>query len=215
MKKFAIFLAGCGVYDGAEIHEAVMAMLAVDNNGCTYDLFAPDIPQAHVVNHLTGEVMNEERNVLVEAARIARGKIRRAEEYNPADYDALLFPGGFGVAKNFFTYAFDGVNAKVNPIIEKVVRDTHAAGKPIGAMCISPVLITKILGKVTTTIGTDTQTAAHIEKMGGKHIESTVAEVVSDKANKIFSTPCYMLDSRISEIAEGADNLVKTMLKVM
>jgi enhancing lycopene biosynthesis protein 2 len=212
MKRFAIFLSGCGVSDGAEIHEAVMTMLAIDKFDCSYDIFAPDIPQAHVINHLTGEVSNEKRNVLVEAARIARGKIINAAEFEAGKYDALIFPGGFGVAKNFCTYAFDGVKCSVNPIIEKAIKDMHMAGKPIGAMCISPVLITRVLGQVTTTIGTDPSTAHDLEKMGGYHIESSIAEVVSDRVNKIFTTPCYMLNSRISEIALGAENLIKTIL---
>jgi enhancing lycopene biosynthesis protein 2 len=145
MKKIAVVLAGNGVYDGAEIHEATLTLLAIARNGAQYQCFAPDVEQAHVVNHLTGEEMPEKRNVLVEAARIARGNIKPLSEYNAKDFDAIVFPGGFGAAKNLCTFAFDGVDCKVNPDVEKAVRSTVAEEKPVGALCISPVLITKIL----------------------------------------------------------------------
>lgn len=211
-KRFAVFISGCGVYDGAEIHEAVLALLAIDKNGCTYDIFAPDVSQAHVVNHMTGQPMEEKRNVLTEAARIARGVIQEASRFRAEDYDALLFPGGFGVAKNFCTYAFDGASCSVEPIIENAIRGMYQASKPIGLMCISPVLATRVLQNITTTIGSDPGTADDLEKLGGKHIESNGSEVVTDRANKIYSTPCYMLDSRISDVAQGAENLVKAIL---
>ncbi len=73
MKKFAVVLSGCGVYDGAEIQEATLSMLAIAKQGCRYEIFAPDTKQHHVINHITGDEMEESRNVLVEAARIARG----------------------------------------------------------------------------------------------------------------------------------------------
>lgn len=214
-KKFAVVIAGCGVYDGAEIHETVLTLLAIDRNECTYTLFAPDIPQAHVVNHLTGEPTGEKRNVLVESARIARGVIFDLSLFDPADYDALLFPGGFGVAKNFCSYAFEGTTCKVEPLIERAIREMHRAGKPIGVMCISPVLLTRVLKHVTTTIGNDSGTAGDLEALGGKHIVTSATEVISDKQNKVFSTPCYMLDSRISEIAAGVENLIRSMLQSM
>jgi enhancing lycopene biosynthesis protein 2 len=211
-KRFAVFLSGCGVYDGAEIHEAVLALLAIDKSGCVYDIFAPDLPQAHVVNHLTGQPMEEQRNVMTEAARIARGVIKEASQFKAADYDALMLPGGFGVAKNFCSYAFDGASCKVEPVIENAIREMYRASKPIGLMCISPVLATRVLKNITTTIGSDPATATDLEKLGGKHIESNGSEVVTDRVNKIYSTPCYMLDSRISEVAQGAENLVKAIL---
>ncbi|MEZ5000106.1 MAG: isoprenoid biosynthesis glyoxalase ElbB [Bacteroidales bacterium] len=213
--KYAIVLSGCGVYDGAEIHEALMTMLAVTRNGGTYELFAPDVKQHHVINHLTGEEMNETRNVLVESARIARGKISALDTYNPVDFDALLFPGGFGVAKNLCTYAFDGPGCEVDRVVEKVIRETHRAGKPIGALCISPVLITKVLGEVDVTIGKDEATAAHIEEMGGVHIDTGHGEVVVDTASRIVTNPCYMLDASLDDIATGADNVVKSIIELL
>ncbi|NLJ07530.1 MAG: isoprenoid biosynthesis glyoxalase ElbB, partial [Sphingobacteriales bacterium] len=164
MKKIAIVLAGCGVYDGAEIHEAVMTMLAVKKAGAVYDIFAPDVEQAHVINHLNGEVMNEKRNVLVEAARIARGKIQPLSSFSGKNYDAIIFPGGFGVAKNLCTFAFDGVDMKVNPDVEKVIKEMLELNKPIGALCISPVMLAKIIGNgVELTIGNDKGTIQAIK----------------------------------------------------
>lgn len=212
MKKIAVVLAGNGVYDGAEIHEATLTMLAIARQGARYQCFAPDIEQAHVVNHLTGKVMPEKRNVLVEAARIARGNIKPLSEYKAENFDALIFPGGFGVAKNLCTFAFDGINCKVNPDVEKAVRTTAVAEKPIGALCISPVLIAKILTEVEVTIGNDEGTAEAIENLGATHINSTHGEIVVDEKYKLVTTPCYMLDATIDQIADGAEKLVKKII---
>lgn len=212
MKKFAVVLAGCGVFDGAEIHEATLTLLAIAQQGAGYDIFAPDVNQYHVVNHLTHKEMHETRNVLVESARIARGKIRPLSQFNAANYDALIFPGGFGVAKNLATVAIDGANARVDPDVEAAVKSMHRAGKPIGALCIAPAIIAKILGGVEVTIGNDPGTIDTIRKMGGKHITATHGEVVVDKKNKIFTTPCYMLDATIVQIYEGAVNAVKEIM---
>lgn len=213
--KFAVILSGCGVFDGAEIHEAVATLLAISRQGDTYTVFAPDVKQHHVINHITGEEMDETRNVLIEAARIARGKIRALDSYDPADFDALVLPGGFGVAKNLCTYAFDGPDMKTDRIIEKVIKDTHSAGKPIGALCISPVLLAKILGEIDITIGNDPATASHLEQMGAVHVEAGNGEVVIDNANMIVSNPCYMLDASLSDIADGAENVIKSIKELI
>ncbi|WP_167618938.1 isoprenoid biosynthesis glyoxalase ElbB [Maribellus sediminis] len=215
MKKIAVVLAGCGVYDGAEIHEATLTMLAIAQQGAEYQCFAPDMEQAHVVNHLNGEEMNEKRNVLVEAARIARGNIKALSEYSPADYDAIVFPGGFGAAKNLCTFAFDGPNCTVNKEVEDAIRATVTAEKPVGALCISPALIAKVLGDVQVTIGQDQGTADAIETLGAKHVKTTHGEIVVDEKYKVITTPCYMLDATISQIADGANNVVAKILEML
>ena len=212
MKRFAVVLAGCGVFDGAEIHEATLTLLSIAQQGASYEIFAPDIEQYHVVNHLTHQATSEKRNVLVESARIARGKIKPLSQFRASDFDVLIFPGGFGAAKNLSTVAFDGANARVNPDVEKAVRAMHTAGKPIAALCISPAVIARILGNVEVTIGDDPGTTQAIEKMGGKHIRTTHGEVVVDRKNKVFTTPCYMLDANIVQIYEGATNIVREIL---
>ncbi len=215
MKKIAVILSGSGVYDGAEIHESTLTMLAIERQSAQYQCFAPNINQAHVVNHLTGEEMKETRNVLVEAARIARGNIKPLADYNAADFDAIIFPGGFGAAKNLCTFAFNGVDCVVIPEAEKAIRDTVKANKPIGALCISPVLITKVLNDVEVTIGNDEETAGAIVNMGGTHRNTTHGEIVFDKKYKIVTTPCYMLDASIDQIADGAENVVKKILELI
>ena len=212
MKKFAVVLSGCGVFDGAEIHEATLTLLAIAQQGASYDIFAPDVNQHHVINHLTHKEMPEKRNVLVESARIARGKIKPLGMFDASAYDALIFPGGFGAAKNLSTVAFDGANAKVNPDVEAAVKSMHRAGKPIGALCIAPAVIAKILGHVEVTIGDDPGTISAIQKMGAVHIATTHGQVVVDKKNNIFTTPCYMLDANIVQIYEGASNVVKEIM---
>ena len=215
MKKIAVVLSGCGVYDGAEIHESTLTMLAIARHGAQYQCFAPDINQAHVVNHLNGEEMPEIRNVLVEAARIARGNIKPLTDYNAADFDAIIFPGGFGAAKNLCTFAFDGVDCVVISEAEKAIRDTVAANKPVGALCISPVLVTKVLSNIEVTIGDDEGTASAIKNMGGSHIKTTHGEIVYDEKYKIVTTPCYMLDAKIDQIADGAENVVNKIMELI
>jgi len=213
MKKFAVILAGSGVYDGSEIHEATLTMLAIKQQGAGYECFAPDIDQYHVVNHLTGDEMNEKRNVLVESARIARGDIKPLSEFSAGDFDAIIFPGGFGAAKNLSSFAFEGPDSKVNPDVEKAVNAMHSKGKLIGALCISPAVIARIIKNVEVTIGSDTGTAEAIGKMGGRHVNTTHGEVTVDKTNKVYTTPCYMLDANIVQIYDGAFNVVKAMLE--
>jgi len=215
MKKFAVVLSGCGVFDGAEIHEATLTMLAIKKQGAEYEIFAPDIPQHHVINHITGEEMNETRDVLVESARIARGNIKDLKEYNPLDFDGLIFPGGFGAAKNLCDFAFKGPECTINDDVVNAIQKTAEQHKPIGALCISPVIMAKIFGDVEVTIGQDADTAEAIEKMGATHKQTDHGEVIVDEKNLVFTTPCYMLDANILQIAKGASNIVKAMMERM
>lgn len=213
--RFAVVLSGCGVYDGAEIHEAVLSMLAIDRHGGTYQCFAPDVAQADVVNHLTGQATAESRNALVEAARIARGRIKPLAAFNPAEFDALIFPGGFGAAKTLTSFAFDDADCKVQADVERAVKAMVAAGKPIGALCIAPTILARVLGEgVEVTIGDDAGTASAIEQMGARHCATGHGEVVVDKARKLVTSPCYMLESTISQIADGADAAVRALLEL-
>lgn len=200
--------------DGSEIHEATMTLLAIDRNECTYTIFAPESNQYHVVDHYAkAPAEGETRSMIVEAARIARGEVQPLSNYKAEEFDGLIFPGGFGVAKNLFTYAIDGVKAKVNPEVESVIKETYALQKPIGALCIAPVLLAKVLKNITITVGADPKTVADVEKMGAHHINTQQTEVIADKQNRIFSTPCYMLPATIADIADSADNLIKTILE--
>ncbi len=215
IKKFAIVLSGCGVYDGSEIHEATLTLLAIDKLGGIYSIFAPNMEQFHVINHLTGKVEHEKRNVLVESARIARGKIQPLSDYKASEFDALIFPGGFGAAKNLSSYAMDGVKMKVIPDVERVILETAKQSKPIGAFCIAPVLISKVLGKVILTVGKDMDTAQQLETMGSTHVTTGSAEISIDTKNKIVTTPCYMLNSSITEIYDGIENAIRAIFKLM
>ena len=214
-RKIAVILSGCGHRDGSEIHEATLTLWAIHKHGADFQCFAPDILQHHVLNHLTGGEMNEQRNVLLESARIARGKIQDLKEFEEAVYDGLIFPGGVGAAKNLCTYALDGPDCIVNADVARAVRTMHQAGKPIGALCIAPVLIAKILGEVELTAGRDQETADNLAAMGASHISTGHGEITVDRRNRIVSTPCYMLESRIDQIGEGADKLVKAVLEMM
>jgi len=215
MKKFAVILSGCGVFDGAEIHEATLSMLAIMVNGGTYQIFAPDIKQHHVINHITGEEMDEERNVLIESARIARGNIRPMSSFKAEEFDALLIPGGFGAAKNLSDFAFKGAEAGVHIQVKDAIQEMHRMGKPIGALCISPALIALTLDNIDLTIGNDKATVEALEALNAHHLETSHGEVVHDKEDNIFTTPCYMLDATIVDIAIGAENIVKAMMKSM
>ncbi|BAI80896.1 sigma cross-reacting protein 27A [Deferribacter desulfuricans SSM1] len=217
MAKVCVVLSGCGVYDGSEIHEAVLTMYFLDKYGAELLIAAPNKEQLHVVNHLTGEVAEREsRNVLVESARIARGNIKDLKDVSADDFDALIFPGGFGAAKNLTTFAIDGVDCQIDPEVKRIVRETIEAKKPLAAICIAPVLVAKALEgtgiKTKITIGTDENVASAIENLGANHISCPVKEAVVDEENKIITTPAYMLGQRISEVAEGIEKTVKKLL---
>lgn len=214
MKKVAVILAGCGTRDGSEINETVTLLLALDQHNIEYQALAPDENQYEVDNHVTGQCTMEKRNMMVEAARIVRGNILPITKFNANDYDALLFPGGTGTAKNIFTYAIDGIDFKVNKEVEKAIKDIHAQGKPIGAMCIAPLMVAKVLGNVNVTMGSgNCRQAKELPMIGCKHTETTHGGVAIDKENKIYSTPCFMLDATLKDVYQGAWNLVEAMIK--
>jgi len=214
MSEVAVVLAGCGVYDGAEINEAVLSLLCLEQQGAGYQCFAPDIDQLHVINHLTGEpVPGETRNVLVEAARIARGNIKNVAELDVGAYDALLVPGGFGAAKNLCDFAVAGADMTVQPDFLRIAREFHQAGKPIGLVCIAPVMAAAICGEgAACTIGNDADTAAAIEAMGSRHLECPVSEARVDAERKLVTTPAYMLAGGVAEAYTGISECVKQLL---
>jgi len=215
-KKVAVILAGSGVYDGSEIHEAVITLLALDRAGAEVQCLAPDIEQMHVVNHLTGEVAEgESRRVLVEAARIARGAIADIRSARVEDFDALIIPGGFGAAKNLCDFAVKGAEMSVNEDVLSFARAVHAANKPVGLMCIAPSMAVAICGSgVECTIGSDADTAAALEAMGARHSVAAVDEIVVDSQRRLVTTPAYMLATRISEAADGIEKLVTQVLEM-
>jgi enhancing lycopene biosynthesis protein 2 len=215
MKRFAVVLSGCGVFDGAEIHESVLTLLAIERAGASWQCFAPDILQHHVIDHVTGSEMPEKRNVLTESARIARGQILPLSKFRAAEYDGLIFPGGFGAAKNLCDWAFLGDSCTVNPDVERVIREMQAAGKPIGAMCIAPVILAKLFRGTNLTTGDDAASGKFIENTGNLYVRTTHGEVIADRTLKIFTTPCYMLDASILQIAEGTENIVREMMAVL
>lgn len=215
-KKIGVVLSGCGVYDGSEIHEAVLTLLAIDKAGAEAVCMAPDrdFPE---INHLTGEPTGATRNALVESARIARGKIRKIDEVKADELDAVVFPGGYGAAKNLCTFAEKGPQAEILPEVKRLLAEVAAAKKPIGAICIAPALVAATLGKeyaAKLTIGNDPGTAQAINATGSCHVDCPVTEFVVDEQNKIVSTPAYMLAGRISEPAEGIEKLVREVIRL-
>jgi enhancing lycopene biosynthesis protein 2 len=214
MSRVAVVLSGCGVYDGSEVYEAVCTLLALDKLDAQVQCFAPNIPQRKVINHITGkEMAGESRNVLVEAGRICRGKIKDVAQANEADFDALIVPGGFGAASNLCDFAEKGAGCTVNKDFLEFAQAMHQAGKPIGLICIAPAMSAAICGEgVECTIGNDPETAATLEKMGAQHKECPVQEAHVDKQRKLVTTPAFMLAGRVSEAAAGIDQCVKQVL---
>ena len=214
-KKVAVILSGCGVYDGAEIHESVLTLLSIEQNGAVYKCFAPDMNQYHVINHLTGEEISEQRNVLVEAARIARGDIEPLAALRVADFNALVVPGGFGAAKNLSDFAFEGAELRVQVDVLVAVKSFAEAGKPIGLICIAPVMAGRIFAEgVLATIGKDSTTAEAMEQTGVTHQICAVDDIVVDETHKLVTTPAYMLAKNISEAASGINKLVGKVLAI-
>lgn len=216
MKNVGVVLSGCGVYDGAEIHEAVLTLLALDRAGARAVCFAPDKSQLHVINHLTGDEMPEERNVLVESARIARGNIQPLSQADASQLDALIVPGGFGAAKNLSSFASEGAECWIDKDLAKLTQQMHKANKPIGFMCISPALLPKLLDQqVRLTIGNDPDLGEVIDAMGGEPVICPVDDIVVDIENKVVTTPAYMLAKSIGEVADGIDKLVSRVLDLV
>jgi enhancing lycopene biosynthesis protein 2 len=215
-KKIGVVLSGCGVYDGSEIHEAVLTLLAIDRNGAEALCMAPDMELAEI-DHLAGQPTGARRNVLVESARIARGKIRNIAGVKAEELDAIVFPGGFGAAKNLCDFALKGADASIQPDVARLLKEMAAAKKPIGAICIAPALIAAVLGKEyapEVTIGNDAGTAAAINATGSRHLDCPVRELVIDSKNRIVSTPAYMLAGCISEAADGIEKAVKAVIEM-
>ena len=213
--RAAVVLSGCGVFDGSEIHESVFALLSLTRHGIDAQCFAPNVSQMHVVNHATGDVAEgETRNVLVESARIARGQVQDLNDFDPHQYDAVLFPGGFGAAKNLSRFAVDGPKTKVEESVGRCIREVHAAGKPIVALCISPVLLASVLEGVKVTIGNDPVAAQSLRDMGAVHVDAKVDEPVVDTKNRLITVPCYMLDAPIDKIADAAENAVRALVEM-
>jgi len=211
-KSIAVILSGCGNQDGAEIHEATLTLWAIHKNGADYQCYAPNILQHHVLNHLTGKEMEEKRNVLIESARIARGKVRDLAEFHADQHDALILPGGLGAAKNLSSYAFDGPDCQINEDVKRAIFAMAQAHKPIGALCIAPAILARLLDQVLLTIGQDPTAAANIEAMGARHTPTLHGEIAVDRERKVVSTPCYMLPSRVDQIADGVERLVREIL---
>nr|WP_318384618.1 isoprenoid biosynthesis glyoxalase ElbB [uncultured Enterobacter sp.] len=213
MKKVGVVLSGCGVNDGSEIHEAVIALLAIARGGAQAVCFAPDKAQSDVVNHLTGEPMAGSRNVLIEAARIARGRIAPLAQASADDLDALIVPGGFGAAKNLSNFASQGAECTVDGGLKSLALAMHAAGKPLGFICVAPAMLPKIFDfPLRLTLGTDIDTAELLEEMGAEHVPCPVDDIVVDEENKVVTTPAYMLAENIAEAATGIEKLVARVL---
>ena len=216
MNKVAVILSGSGVFDGSEIYESVLTFLRLEHHGVKYQCFAPNIDQMHVINHLTGEVAEgETRNVLVEAARLARGEIQDLATADPNEFDALIIPGGFGAAKNLSDFAVKGADCSLNADLVRFARAIHEAGKPVGLICITPALTPKLLGTgIQCTIGNDEGVSGAIETMGGQHQACAVDQIVVDSENKVVTTPAYMLAGSISEAGAGINKLVDKVLQM-
>lgn len=212
-KKVAIILSGAGVFDGSELHETVLTMLALERNSISYTTFAPDIPQAHVVNHANGEAETSDiRNVLVESNRLSRGTTQPLSELSYRDFDALVLVGGFGAAKNLSDFAFEGSDYTVEPAISEVINSFHSEQRWILAMCIAPVLLAKSIENVTLTVGSDVSTINALSNAGAHHHNCTATEHCVDEINRIITTPAYMLAINLLELEEGINSAIATLM---
>ncbi|XP_013858217.1 ES1 protein homolog, mitochondrial [Austrofundulus limnaeus] len=221
-KRVAVVLSGCGVYDGSEIHEASAILVHLSRGGASVQMFAPNIDQMHVVNHLKGEPSQEKRNVLVESARLARGNIQDLSKLCAKDHDAVIFPGGFGAAKNLCTWAVQGKDCVVNEEVKATLQAFHSEGKPIGLCCISPVLAAKVFPGCEVTVGIEkddkypdtADTAAAINQLGCKHVSTSVAQSHVDQKNKLVTTCAFMCNAPIHEVFDGIGSMVQGVLKL-
>ena len=213
-KKIGVLLSGCGVFDGSEIHEAVLTLLFIEQKGAEAFCMAPDIPQAEVINHMTQEKMDDKRNVLIESARIARGNITDIQKVSARDLDALILPGGFGAAKNLCDFAFKGPDGKVFEQVQRLVDEMLASKKPVGALCIAPVTVAMAMWNKSpeVTVGSDAGVIGALGAIGARHKSCSVGEINVDEANKVVTTPAYMLGPGIKDIAVGIEKLVDKVI---
>ena len=219
MKTIGVVLSGCGVQDGSEIHEAVATLVALSKRGATAVCFAPDDNQTRVMNHAAGQEALESRNMLVEAARIARGEISPLSEANVDNLDGIIMPGGFGAALNLSDFGSQGRNITVRPDLEALLGTFADAGKPIAALCIAPPILAKLMQKrgisgAKVTIGNEPSTAMNIEALGQTHVNAAAIDVVVDTENKLVTSPAYMLAGNIAELFEGIDKAVGALLEL-
>lgn len=216
MTRVGVLLSGSGFRDGSEIREAVLTLLALEEAGATVKCFAPNKPQAVTVDHLTGKPEAIARNVLIESARIARGDVHDVRDASPADLDALVIPGGFGAALNLCDFAQKGDAMTVDADVERLLRAMHEAEKPIGAVCIAPVLFAKVFArqKAKVTIGHDAGTAAKITAMGATHQNCLVSDALVDEANRLVTTPAYMEDAGLPDIYKGIRKLAHEVVRM-
>ncbi|KAM9850515.1 glutamine amidotransferase-like class 1 domain-containing protein 3, mitochondrial [Aulostomus maculatus] len=221
-KSVAVVLSGCGVYDGTEIHEASAVLVHLSRAGAKVNMFAPDVNQMHVINHLKGEESQPARNVLVESARLARGNIKALSQLSVGDHDAIIFPGGFGAAKNLSTWATQGKDSSVNPEVKAVMQAFHREGKPIGLCCISPVLAAKVFPGCEITLGQENDdkyphtkdTAAVVSQLGCKHVNTSVSQSHVDAENKLVTTCAFMCDAPFHEVFDGIGLMVQDVMKL-
>jgi len=224
-----LILGGCGVYDGTEIHEASSCLVHLSRHQANVVMFAPNIEHNHVINHITGEIMPESRNVLIESARIARGKIHSLESLKPEQFQGIVLPGGFGAAKNLSTFAFDGENMKINSTLETILKDFHRGLKPIALCCISPVIIAKMLPHVQITMGKMKHLTENEKQnlfpysgsilkailMGANHQECDVNEICVDEKHRIITTPAFMKNAPFHEVSDGIGLMIGKLIEFM
>ncbi|MCA9463606.1 MAG: isoprenoid biosynthesis glyoxalase ElbB [Nitrospira sp.] len=216
MKKVAVILSGCGFLDGAEITEAISTLIAIGQQGAEYRVFAPN-KEVDETNHLTQKPTGQRRNVLQEAARIARGDIQPLEDLKASDFDALAFPGGYGAALHLCNFAQQGSGGQIDPEVARVVKEFAASRKPIAAICIAPAIMALALGSkgVNVTIGEDAGTASEIEKTGAKHQNCAVEKFVVDSVNKVITTPAYMYGTaKPHQIFEGVSGAIRELIRI-
>lgn len=217
--KVGVVLSGCGFLDGSEIHEAVFTLLCLDELGVEAVCMAPRGMQHHVVDHETKKpVAGERRDMLREAARIARGRIVDLATVRAKDVDALVMPGGFGAAKNLCDFAEKGSAAAAHPEVARLLREVHAQRKPIGAICIAPAVVAAVLGRSAhplLTIGDDAGTARELVAMGARHQDCPVEQCVIDREQRIVTAPAYMFDARPHEVAAGIRRLCAAVVAML
>lgn len=217
IKKCALILAGCGAKDGAEITESVSLMIAFDQAHFHVQAFAPNRSFHHVIDHAADQIVeSENRNMLVESARIARGNVLPLQELAEDDYDVICFAGGFGVAKNFCNFASEGKNAVLENDVKDILFRFIRAHKIVSALCISPILLALAakelqLKDAKITLGDGSSEAAEIVQTWGiTHEPKKVHEASIDKVNRFVTAPAYM-DAQASpkDIFASATSLVK------
>ena len=189
------------MYDGSDVHESVLLLLALEEAGERPVLLAPDIRQGRTVDHLSaGTVEGEDRNVLCESARLGRGIVRALATVRPDELEALVIPGGYGPVVNFSGgFAMPGAARRILPEVEPFLQHFLMERKPLGLIGLGEVPVRTLLG----------------QEMEPPSPPADPRHLRVDADRRIVHTPGFAAFTRLADVRAGIEAMVAALLRLM